>query len=381
MDYQKDLRFQDFGPMDQPSQSPFTGVNFSTDNRPPSSVHDGSKLVTSSSGNLDDDQHGSGVQADKPHFLSMAFYQQYFDVDTDQVQRRLLHSFFPRLGANFIVEHIQPIPDLYGPFWIAVTLIFTMAICGNIANYIHTDGQGATFENDFGFVTGATSLICSYVILVPLAFYSLCWYRKSLVQFAYLELLSAYGYSLAIFVPVSILWVIDNHIFRWALIGVSVALSGSVLVNSLWPAVKDDRNRLVAFAVIAGVFLLHALLAVGFKQYYFDTAHAPYSYSPLEHEEIEAPTPASLVMPTPIALNTEKPKANHSIENIVKKKNLDEVGGIKGDASKTKPEPDNSKAGHKDEAKPSTPPSSVKNVSSPPVKEVKEAKESSAPKA
>lgn len=83
-----------------------------------------------------------------PHFLSFSFYQQYFDVDTVQVQNRIINSLIPRFNSNFIIDHIQPIPDLYGPFWISITLIFSIAIFGNFAHYI----QGATdsiVDNDF----------------------------------------------------------------------------------------------------------------------------------------------------------------------------------------------------------------------------------------
>lgn len=48
------------------------------------------------------------------------------------------------------MDHIQPIPDLYGPFWICVTLIFSIAIFGNFAHYIQNTGVSSTYENDFG---------------------------------------------------------------------------------------------------------------------------------------------------------------------------------------------------------------------------------------
>ena len=32
-------------------------------------------------------------------------------------------------------------PDLYGPFWVAVTLCFSTAICGNLANFIQKQGS------------------------------------------------------------------------------------------------------------------------------------------------------------------------------------------------------------------------------------------------
>ncbi|MFH4975548.1 hypothetical protein AB6A40_002257 [Gnathostoma spinigerum] len=209
------------------------------------------------------------------NFFSFQYYQQYFDVDTDQVVSRLLSSMVPRFGSNFIVDHVQPIPDLYGPFWVCVTLIFSTAICGNLARYIATSGDvlNNDYSSDFRLVTGSSTIVACYVILIPFALYSLLWYRKSEVQYSYLEIMCAYGYSLTIFIPVSVLWVVNWPLFRWLLILVSVILSGSVLCSSIWPAVRNDRSRMWSLMVVGSVLILHALLAIGFKEFYFDVSH------------------------------------------------------------------------------------------------------------
>lgn len=70
---------------------------------------------------------------------SLEFYQQFFDVDTDDVTKRVLWSVLPRPGGhteNFFKSKIRSKPDLYGPFWICVTLIFSVAISGNVASYL-----------------------------------------------------------------------------------------------------------------------------------------------------------------------------------------------------------------------------------------------------
>jgi hypothetical protein len=56
----------------------------------------------------------------------MEFYQQFFDVDTDDVTKRLLWAVLPRPGGptlHFFNSKIRAKPDLYGPFWICVTLV------------------------------------------------------------------------------------------------------------------------------------------------------------------------------------------------------------------------------------------------------------------
>ncbi|VDN52477.1 unnamed protein product [Dracunculus medinensis] len=136
--------------------------------------------------------------------------------------------------------------DIQGPFWICVTLVFSTAICGNLAKYIEAVGDTRNYYgSDFRLVSAASTMIASYVLLVPFILYAFLWQRKVDIGYSYLELLCAYGYSLSIFVPVSILWVINSDWFRWLLIIISVALSGTVLVNSIWQVVKTDRNRMV----------------------------------------------------------------------------------------------------------------------------------------
>ena len=68
----------------------------------------------------------------KESIFSMGYYQRLFDVDTDDVVARLAWSSFPRpnFTSNFAKEKIKTKPDLYGPFWICVTLIFSVAIAG-----------------------------------------------------------------------------------------------------------------------------------------------------------------------------------------------------------------------------------------------------------
>lgn len=64
------------------------------------------------------------------------------------------------------------------------------------------------------------------------------------------------------FPPLQILWIIPQKVVRWVLVMFSLCLSGSVLVMTFWPAVRDD-NRRIALATVGAIILLHALLSVG----------------------------------------------------------------------------------------------------------------------
>lgn len=84
-----------------------------------------------------------------------------------------------------------------------------------------------------------------------------------------LALICIYGYSLAIYIPVSILWVIQISILQWLLVITAAFLSGSVLVFVLLPALRNSRVSLI---IVVGIIAAHFILAAGFMLYFF---HVP----------------------------------------------------------------------------------------------------------
>lgn len=230
----------------------------------------GASSSTPSGGVFDDSQSATSTR--KGNLFSFEYYQQFFDVETDQVMKRLINSVIPT-HRNYIQDFLQPIPDLWGPFWVSVTLVFAIGIFGNLAQFIENDGAKGSYGSDFRMVTSASTLIFLYVVIVPLLLYGLLWNRRSELLHPYVDLVCLYGYSLSIFIPITFLWIIDIGWFRWALIFVSVGLSGTVLARAIWPAVQNDVNKMVAFGTIITVVVLHFLLAFTFKEFYFDAMH------------------------------------------------------------------------------------------------------------
>lgn len=68
-------------------------------------------------------------------FYNIKRYRTYFNVDTDQVLQRVFRAVALFFKGDFF-DHIGGNPDLYGPWWIASTLVFVSAAAGNTANYI-----------------------------------------------------------------------------------------------------------------------------------------------------------------------------------------------------------------------------------------------------
>ena len=61
-------------------------------------------------------------------------------------------------------------------------------------------------------VTFAAAAIFSYWWLIPAAIYGVLWWRSSQAGYTFLEILCVYGYSLAIYIPIS---VSSTHSWRY----------------------------------------------------------------------------------------------------------------------------------------------------------------------
>ena len=153
-------------------------------------------------------------------------------------------------------EGLHGKPDLYGPFWVSVTLCFSTAICGNLANFIQNQGNPEyKYTPEFERVTSAASAIFGYAFIFPffisckffVYIYNRKWgtisvvlyYSKIMCGFSTVELLTSYGYSLSIFIPISFAWMIPFEFIRWTLVIIGAVISGSVVCLPIWQGLKE----------------------------------------------------------------------------------------------------------------------------------------------
>uniref|UniRef100_A0A8C4LK81 Protein YIPF n=1 Tax=Equus asinus TaxID=9793 RepID=A0A8C4LK81_EQUAS len=198
----------------------------------------------------------------QPGFWTFGYYQSFFDVDTWQVLDRIRGSLLPRPGHNFVRHRLRNRPDLY--------------------------------------VTVAGVTIYCYAWLVPLALWGFLRWRQGVQErlgpYTFLETVCVYGYSLFVFIPTVVLWLIPVPWLQWLFGVLALALSAAGLVFTLWPVVRED-TRLAAAVLLSVVVLLHALLALGCKFYFFQ---------PLPPAHV-APPPRATALPPSILLPPTSP--------------------------------------------------------------------------
>lgn len=137
-----------------------------------------------------------GNQAPNHSVFSIEYYQKFFNVDAQVVWDRIVSAIVPRRAPiNYLKNQIDANPDLYGPFWIVVTLvkvkfiftwvlsgiilhyqrilqIFSIAISGNIASYLQAADTKFHWRYNFHLVSFAATTIIMYVCLIPFALWA-----------------------------------------------------------------------------------------------------------------------------------------------------------------------------------------------------------------
>jgi len=235
------------------------------------------------------------------------------------VLNRIKGSLLPRPRGAFF-DLISANPDLWGPFWISTTLIFAMAITGNLASYYAYKGpQGGwtcaaalralpkvtaggglppwggsrcrcgrresvasgLFDPrplpyaryNFNQLTLAGTAIYSYVTVMPLLLWLSLRYFEAHKRLV--DIICIYGYTLAIFVPVSVLCVLPSEFLRWLLVFVGGTISGIFLLSNFhahlsdcFPYGEGDAKRKTG-SILGGMAVFHVVLLFLFKLSFF----------------------------------------------------------------------------------------------------------------
>lgn len=187
--------------------------------------------------------------------FSVAFYKPYFDVDLDHVVARLKSAllFCPASGTPFL-QLIDGRPDAYGPFWLATTLVFAIAVTSHLGALFAFDGEkGDEFEYDFEVVTTCASVVYGYLFLVPLGFWTAFKYWLN-VPLPLIHVLCVVGYSLAPYLPLSTLCIVPLAWLQWIALLAACVLSTLFVIKALMPTLMQHVPQQTV--MVLGVFML-----------------------------------------------------------------------------------------------------------------------------
>ncbi|KAI3654095.1 hypothetical protein MP228_000814 [Amoeboaphelidium protococcarum] len=171
----------------------------------------------------------SGSAANKP-FYSLDYYTQFFDVDTVQVFRRMLSAVAPK--ENFF-DLVSVNCDLYGPFWIATTIAFLVFITDSIGLFLSPQNTDGLFHYKFSKLGTVAIILYCYISVISLGLY---FFIRSLgYQTKFVEMIAFFGYSLTIWMPLTIVSLLPSNSIAWMLSIIGTVISGAFLVRNSYP--------------------------------------------------------------------------------------------------------------------------------------------------
>ncbi|KAK6906290.1 hypothetical protein I203_100275 [Kwoniella mangroviensis CBS 8507] len=200
--------------------------------------------------------------------FNLAYYQTYFDVDTNTVLKRVGMAMIPRSG--FIVENCDGQIDLYGPFWTLTTLILVLYITSTLLSSITQYLQSSHASSNLPLLSTAVSVIYFYGLGLP-AFLWGATKWLGVGEWGVAEALGLYGYSMGVYIPVSLLCLIPVGILRWVLVFGGAASSGYFLVQNIYPVLASADNKMTRLLIVA-VIALHGGMALAIKVLFFSNS-------------------------------------------------------------------------------------------------------------
>jgi hypothetical protein len=208
----------------------------------------------------------AGISSSNP--MSLSFYSSFFEIDTDEILRRL-KACVSYSQTKFFEEDLNGAgPDFYGPFWTTTTLIFALAACGNFGAYLSSEAS-ITWTYNFAKLSVAAFVLYGYMVLLPILVWMFSKYAMK-ESMSLSKLACLYGYSLVPFIPAALLCIIPSSFLRWIFIGGAYAVSASFLLrnmrDSLNSGFDDSRRAVVTLTVL---LVLHAGLTLFFNMYFF----------------------------------------------------------------------------------------------------------------
>ena len=248
------------------SRSPLT-TNVDFEAHPPNrKIHPDTPFLSNNTnaGTLPDN---SSAPSQKRMIWSLTFYAQFFDVDTSTVLHRCRSAILPFLpNTPPFLDIMDGNPDLYGPFWIATTVVMILFLTGTISHKLATEGK-KHFEYDFALLSGAAGLIYGYTLFVPLGLWAaLRWFGAHSLELV--ECWALYGYGNLFWIAVALVSWSPLNGLNYALVGVGYAVSVFFLVKNLYPVISATEKKISQVLLIA-VVVLHAGLAIAIKILFF----------------------------------------------------------------------------------------------------------------
>ena len=231
-------------------------------------------------------------------FCCFVIFKKYFQITSNDFILRFINSFIP-FNHKF-GNLIQNNPDLYGPIWIYTSLILLISATGSLTRTLQGHNNKNFFQ-EFIPIAGTTVYSVGFGLPILITFLM----KLFGVKLGFVHVICTYGYSFSIFLPISIICVIQINAVQWIALIYAVFSSSSLLIVNYHKLMGEfSKNR--KYIIIIIVLLAQIGLLLFFKLYFF----RKFTDEVLV-ENIESDT----------VINTEEEKNHNYLNNTLEKIN------------------------------------------------------------
>jgi protein YIPF1/2 len=208
--------------------------------------------------------------------FQVAYYQPYFDVDTDMVQTRVLRSFTAlRPSSRDFFELTKGNADLFGPFWCCCTLIFAIGVFANFSSYLSfvpTSSQPRWYY-DFTLMTGAAAFVFGFGFGVPVAMWGVA--RSLSLPLSLIQATCLFGYSMGVYILATGLCMVPSDIVSWVSVAGAAVVSCSFVGLNMQTYFKDNGVRASSASSFLGAVAIAQVVFAGVLKVYFFSHISP----------------------------------------------------------------------------------------------------------
>ena len=202
--------------------------------------------------------------------LSPAFYRSLFDVDTVDVTARLRLALSPQSTTPFL-RALGDKPDLYGPLWLAATLVLFIGAGANLSTRLAFTAteEVPTWVHDFELQALAVGAVFGWALGAPLVLWLGLQYAGvgglSLVQLA-----CTVGYGMTPLLLSAVVCIVPSSALQWIAVMLGAVAAGLFTVKAIWPPVAASKSPL-ARGLLVATLAAHIGWGVVLKWWFFGT--------------------------------------------------------------------------------------------------------------
>mmetsp|Transcript_16231 Transcript_16231/g.23873 ORF Transcript_16231/g.23873 Transcript_16231/m.23873 type:complete len:328 (-) Transcript_16231:316-1299(-) len=209
--------------------------------------------------------------------FKMETYITYFDIDTHDFFNRIKYSmlmfYLPDKFRSEVIgvartENLKG-PDLYGPLWITMTLVFFVAVTSNISAYFRADDM-EEFEYDISHLLHAMAVCFTFVFGVPSIWWLMtqCLGMQALMM---VDWICLYGYSMVPYLPSTLLCLIPFHPWIWICLIVATVMSLLLVARNVASTLlAADTGSNKAGPLLMAIIATHIIFFIVLKLTFYE---------------------------------------------------------------------------------------------------------------